>query len=347
MKLISYKSHLAHFKNKNAIKQICKEFNFFYEESNDLTTLPEDMDILWSAGEYVDPSHIPSHAKLLFGPGLNLAEPTVKKLTSVSEINKVYINVLCSSVYNQVYTKFLNTNVKLLLTPLPIDCNRFQPDPTHPKEFEILVYFKYRDPMLKLQVIEYLDTNSISYKLLEYGTYSEDTYISLLKKARMCIWIGCAESQGFALQECLSMNVPILVLDVKSVLEQCFQDGTLMYKEEHFEVTPISTTTPHWDDRCGVKIYELWELPDALEKIRENFTSYQPRQFVLETLSTRICWERIKTAMDLQQEPSKKQGICPSGVNQQPQHTVESPSVQSDQDEDCRDVHRQQETQFQ
>ena len=47
--------------------------------------------------------------------------------------------------------------------------------------------------------------------------------MAALKQARFCIWIGRHESQGFAFQECLASNVPILVWDVQS-MKDCTEE---------------------------------------------------------------------------------------------------------------------------
>jgi hypothetical protein len=52
--------------------------------------------------------------------------------------------------------------------------------------------------------------------LIEYGKYTPFEYVSTLKKLKVLFWFGGTESQGIALLEAWSANVPTLVRYRKS-----------------------------------------------------------------------------------------------------------------------------------
>ncbi len=53
--------------------------------------------------------------------------------------------------------------------------------------------------------------------LIEYGTYTEETYKYVLRRSFFGVWIGTTESQGIALQEALAANVPLIVLNSRNM----------------------------------------------------------------------------------------------------------------------------------
>ena len=86
------------------------------------------------------------------------------------------------------------------------------------------------------------------------------------------------------------MNVPLLVLNVKTLHDEVNNEGNHSYLEYKDNYDLKATSCSYWDSRCGEIIYELDELEDGLQKIQTK--SYNPRQFILETLSPKACYER-------------------------------------------------------
>jgi glycosyltransferase involved in cell wall biosynthesis len=135
-----------------------------------------------------------------------------------------------------------------------------------------------------------LEEKGITYKTIIYGKYKEEEYIDILNKVQFGIWIGSHESQGFALEEALSMNVPLLVFDVKSLNDEINGEGNRSYME-YSDYNLSATSCPYWDKRCGIRFTHISEFDECLESIRKN--SYSPRQYILETLSPKVCYERL------------------------------------------------------
>ena len=121
-----------------------------------------------------------------------------------------------------------------------------------------------------------------SAKILEYGSYSEEEFKFLLSNSRAAIWVSAHESQGLAVQECMSSDVPMLVLDVKSTAEEVGWPAFL----PAFPATAV----PYWDERCGQRMVSLnldrGQLQDALADFWKSVEAddYDPRSFVVENL---------------------------------------------------------------
>ena len=114
----------------------------------------------------------------------------------------------------------------------------------------------------------------------------------------MCIWIGCCESQGFALEECLSTNVPILLLDAKSMFDETDQDTGRMYYEEWIGIKKLEgTTASYWDDRCGIKTYDIDLILELVKEMLGNLDKYKPREFIKDTLSSEACWKQWSSCL--------------------------------------------------
>ena len=87
----------------------------------------------------------------------------------------------------------------------------------------------------------------------------------------MGIVISGTESQGIAIQEMLSCNLPLLVWDVKD-----WQDRGLPH-------SCPATSIPYWDALCGEYFLDLNELENTYERFMSG--EYEPRKFILENLS--------------------------------------------------------------
>lgn len=149
---------------------------------------------------------------------------------------------------------------------------------------KVFVYFKDRNPEELHIIKKCLDSKQISCDFFSYtNRYSEEEYIRCLQKSKYGIWIGRHESQGFALQEALSCNVPLLVWNITSMNQEYGQ---------HYSDIP-ATTIPYWDERCGEYFYNADQLDETFQTFISQLESYRPREFVLENLSMEVCEKRF------------------------------------------------------
>ena len=199
----------------------------------------------------------------------------------------------CLSKYNKsIWEQFGTFCMPIVPLPFPVNVERFQPDNSL-KEFDCFVYFKSRDRK-ELQYIEnYLQCNNLKYIVIYCGKYKEEDYISILKKSKFGIWLGAHESQGFALEEALSMNVPLCVYNIESLNDEINGDGNHSYLEYKDNYDLSATSVPYWDNRCGILFYELNDINHNVMRMMNIYTSFEPRNYILETLSPKACYERI------------------------------------------------------
>jgi glycosyltransferase involved in cell wall biosynthesis len=130
--------------------------------------------------------------------------------------------------------------------------------------------------------------------------YSEEDYLQILQSVKFGIWIGTHESQGFAVQEALSCNVPLVVLEATSMFDERNEQGGVTYKAEIGKYKMKATTCTYWDERCGYKDPGLETTLQNIDKMREIYSTFRPREFILEYLSPERCAKRFQYVLGLE-----------------------------------------------
>lgn len=149
----------------------------------------------------------------------------------------------------------------------------------------VLIYFKQRLPEELMSVESKLQSLGVAYKIITYGSYLQSEYVQLLKRSKYIIWLGRQESQGIALQEAMSMNIPILVWDVIRVghwLASPKEMNIYTAAESDYEDT---TAAYYFDDRCGIKLKNESDLMPSIQTMEASWKTFNPREYVLENLS--------------------------------------------------------------
>ena len=252
-----------------------------------------DYDLLLSISEYIDPSIVPASVNILFGPQFFVfpAGPVTAPMPE-NVRQRVAFNALCPWVAN--YYREVCPHMECPLIPLPtgVDTGKFCP--TLAKEertLDCIFYVKHRHPNDVQAVQSALDRQGLTYKTFSYGTYGEAEYLAALRSAKFMVVCDAHESQGYALQEAMSCDVPLLVCDVTS-MHQEFNGGHFVYRDKgHFKL--LATSVSWWSEECGLRITDLAEVDSALTRMRETWATYTPRQFVVRNLSDAVCMGRI------------------------------------------------------
>ena len=280
MKILFIKS-TCHHKNLNFIL-MCKNIEFtiinYVDEINrfDLSTF----DAVYSPCQPIDVTKYPT-TKFIFGPQFSVFPEY--SLSIIKGPNSVY-NLLSNWVTN-IWKKYSICNdLKLIQLPFGVDTEKFVNTKSITEKNGVVVYFKHRNPV-DLQLIEiFLKNKGISYNIFSYDKrYNEETYLACLQNAKYCIWVDAHESQGFALQEALSCDVPLLVWNITSM------------NQEFRSKYPVlaATTIPYWHPKCGEVFYNINELPDKYEIFIKNIENYRPREYILENLSVKECENKL------------------------------------------------------
>ena len=271
-----------HHKNHNALinyKNIeLISINSIQQFQNiDLT----QFDAIYSPSQPINVSLYPN-TKFIFGPHFSVF-PVKHQMDLIKNINSTYVqpsewaacvwsnNVLCN-------------NLKIKSLPFGVDTNKFNELNPINERNDVFIYYKGRTPN-DLNLIEhFLKNKNINYTIFSYrNRYNENDYINYLQKSKYGIWVDAHESQGFALQESLSCNVPLLVWNIKSMNQE--------YGQNYDDIP--ATTIPYWDERCGEYFYKIEELEDKFNLFLSKIELYKPREYILDNLSFEVCEQKL------------------------------------------------------
>lgn len=280
MKVLFVLTYLHH-KNSNFIMK-CNNIKFtIINKVNDIDNYNlDEFDAVISPSEPIDVSKYPN-VKFIFGPHFSVF-PT-NKLNIIQGSNSRY-NSLSEWVVDVWKQYEICSNLKFISLPYGVDTDKFTNDKHISERNEVFIYFKHRNPQDLNMILQFLKNKNISYKIFSYHSkYNENSYLNCLQNAKYGIWVDAHESQGFALQEALSCDVPLLVWDVQS-MSQAFNYNFPNYK---------ATTTSYWDNSCGEKFYDIAEFEETYDRFINNIENYNPRKFIVDNLSIEACENKL------------------------------------------------------
>jgi hypothetical protein len=280
----------AHVKNKESIRRMCSSAGITFEATNDRGRLNKaDYDYLWLPMFWISPDEIPGTAKIIYGPHHSVFPQgaLVGPLNEKWSQRCVYTTL---SDWNlSVFREFApETTIPLKALVFGVNVDQLEDVRGRPKTTDCLLYFKRRDPRDLEAARSALKAAGLSFTEFSYGSYKQGDFLDALKKVKFALWIGTHESQGFAFQEAMAMNVPILCWDATSMFDEY---GS--YIEYKGSKNLYATTATVWSSRCGERILRAYELPQALEAIQKNLGWYSPRQEITQRVSDSVTMKAI------------------------------------------------------
>jgi glycosyltransferase involved in cell wall biosynthesis len=297
MKIVLFISNYhPHIKNYEGIQRMCTACNIEFEISHSIERLTENnYDILISMNSYVDYNLIPENIKIIYGPQFYVFPEGGDLIGPLEEHTKGRIVFNCLSDWNiKCYTEFA-PDFKVLMDAFPFAVNteKFKPSTQDsPKKWDCVVYIKHRKQHIINETINILNSKAINFITITYGSYNESDYINALHNCKFMLTLDAHESQGFALEEAMSCNVPLLVVDAQSMYDET-NDGVTSIYAHHSPKKLLATSVPYWSDECGIKVKDTSELSDAVDRMLATYESFTPRKYIEETLSDRVCMQRI------------------------------------------------------
>ena len=268
-----------HHKNMIGIKLLLNSINIKYKYGNIKDI--KDYEIIYSPNNPININLYPNK-KFIFGPHFSVFPNN--KLLHINNINNNSIYIQPSDWARDTW---INMNAEKILPvktfSFPVEVDKFRPIENNQKD-KVFIYFKRRNPEELLFIENFLNMKNINYKIFDYvKKYKEEDYITCLQNAKYGIIIDAHESQGFAIQEALSFNIPLLVWNVHFM------------SQEHGANYPDipCTNIAYWDERCGEYFYKKEDFEKTYNKFINKLDSYKPREYILENLSPEKCGERF------------------------------------------------------
>ena len=244
----------------------------------------DDFDIIYSPSVPYDIQHYPNK-KFMFGPHFSVF-PQEQDMQKIAYPNAVYLQPSMWPIQHwKTFPCCKQVNFQVM--PFGVDTKLYKPVKHINDRKKVMIYFKSRKQEELAFVTNYLTLNDIEYTIFYHGIeYEETDYIRFLQQeAKFGIWIGRHESQGFALEEALSANVPLLVWDVVTMNQEVGQQYPNCY----------ATCLPYWDARCGERTDHVTEFCELLKLFISKLIYYQPRSYIIDNVSMDACEKKMKT----------------------------------------------------
>lgn len=280
MKII-YLQNGMHHKNQHALINYKNIQLFSINKPEDLDKIDlSQYDCVYSPSTPINASKYPN-IKFIFGPHFSVF-PVEHQMNIIRAPNTVYIQPSEWVVKLWQNNKFC-VDIQIKLKPFAVDIDRFCNIRPFTERNLVFVYYKNRAPNDIYFVLSVLEKRGIRGKVFQYGKYNETEYLTYLQQSRYGIWVDAHESQGFALEEALSCNVPLLVWNIKSMNQE--------YGSSYPDIP--ASSIPYWDGRCGEMFYNTDEFESTLDLFLSKLEIYKPRDYILENLSPSICEKRF------------------------------------------------------
>ena len=278
---ILYINNGMHEKNHNALMSY-ENITCYVIHNFDFNNINlNDFDCVYSPSIPIDVSLYPN-TKFIFGPHFSVF-PNLHQMNIINKSNSIYIqpSKWAAEVWiNDIYCK----NIKIKHLPFGVETNKFNEIKQITDRDQVFIYCKRRDPNEINLIKKFLTSRNIEYKIFDYlQKYNENDYINYLQNSKFGVWLDAHESQGFALQEALSCNVPLFVWNIKSMRQE--------YGSSYNDIP--ATTIPYWDERCGDFFYNINELEDKFNLFLSKLETYKPREYILENLSMEVCEKKL------------------------------------------------------
>jgi len=280
----------AHHKNVESIRKMMAANDVQYTECNDLSQI-DDSYTLALCNLFFPPDAFPKNCKVIYGPQFFVFpdDPNHPIHRHVYESGRFFYNSL--SPWNKtIHEQFAPAlSLKFVTCPFGVDVDSIREVPPPNQRSKVMIYFKHRHPDIGNKVIAFLRSKNIDYDLIQYGSYNDADFKNRLQNTKFVIWVGSHESQGFAFQETLASNVPILLWDVRSMHDE-YSNG---YPYRGYNQPLLATTANIWSDECGIKIFAENELESAFNEMNSKIETFSPRKVIEANVSLKTAYHNM------------------------------------------------------
>jgi hypothetical protein len=286
MRILQIDSYI-HDKNDIGFRLMCESVGAELVKTNDPEFFIQEWDLVFIPSEFIPPFHFPNAKYIMYGPHNFIFVEGIWKRGDFSFPSNCFYNLLSDWVI-QVQEEMGGLSMVSKAVPFGVDIESFN---VQKKESDIdcFVYLKNRKAEELEQIAYFLSEKGILFEVIVYGKYTEATYKDILSRAKFGIWIDGAESQGFALEEALSCNVPLVVWDCPSLYDVYGSDMEKYRGKAELK----STACSYWSTECGLVSFNFDEVCQNILEMKENYSLYTPRNFVERELSPFVCMRKL------------------------------------------------------
>jgi hypothetical protein len=259
------------------LRAIDADFNFNPRRTADLARVvyaPENASLL-QAAELKRRGRIDY---LVAGPVNALFADEAAGVLQLPEIDRLIVG---SEWVHALYAETPRLLEKSVACPSGIDARYWQRS-RHPGTTTALVYWKSGDEAFCEQVEQIVRSCGLEPRRLraaagEHALFGPGDYRELLEESQLAVFLSAFETQGLALAEAWSMDVPTSVWDPQ---------GEAEWRGRKFQA---GSSAPYLTEVTGRRWRALDELEPVLRGIVAERATFQPRAWVLAHMTDEIC----------------------------------------------------------
>jgi hypothetical protein len=156
-----------------------------------------------------------------------------------------------------------------------VDATYWAPSPRRSRAGAV-VYWKSGDETFCEAVERVLAVRGFAVERVRYGSYTPEQYKAALDGAAIAVFLSHFETQGLALAEAWSMNVPTLAWN---------PGGPVEWRGRRF---PHGSAAPYLTGATGAAWRTLDELDARIGEVASTLEGAEPRQWVLEHMTDAV-----------------------------------------------------------
>ena len=209
--------------------------------------------------------------KLTAGPNLVFLPDDYNSIICSDEIDKILVpSEWVRDAYVYYFPKLKD---KIICWYAGVDTEYWQANHNNAKN-KCILYTKNSTNEFNQKIKTLIKKYDWNVDEIMYGNYDLHTWKSKLDSASLAVFLSSSESQGIALAEAWSMNVPTFVWNPKPM-------------ELNGRFFPSVTSAPYLTPETGISWKTENEFQDALNGFMEK-NEFQPRKWILENMTQEI-----------------------------------------------------------
>lgn len=218
--------------------------------------------------------------KLFAGPNIAVLPSDYRKFMIAKEIDRIIVHSeWVRDAFEQDIPELFN---KCIIWTAGVNPNHYKPLQTDKKNNLILIFQKFIDDEAIKPYKSIILERGYCTAIIKYGNYCSDDYLKTLQSCKAAVFITqTTETQGIALAEAWSVDVPTFVLEV----------DTWSYKD--YPRFPGSSS-PYLSSNTGVFFSNIDDFKIKFNLFVDGKLNFSPRKWVLNSMTDSICAERLR-----------------------------------------------------
>lgn len=222
-------------------------------------------------------------SNILVGPNVHIDD--TRNLEVIRSLYTAKLLVPCNWVAN-MWSKCLDLpKEKFIVWAAGVDDRHWAPEQSV-RDY-VLIYVKDKNSISEVsECVQYLNVLGLKTKVITYGEYSQKQYRNELSKSFASVWLTGTESQGLAMFQAWSMDVPTLVR----------RRDTINMKG----VTYPSSSAPYLDSRVGMFSTSQNISVNDLNTFFAKLPTFEPRRHIIENFRADDCTQKLIEIFEIQ-----------------------------------------------